>query len=281
MIKATVSIIFLLTFMTLASSVFSQTNDLADLMAKSESLMTQGDFYEALITLQPLLTTDQKSHSQEKALWTANQLCETLIRDNTILFEYEKEHTNKPPSDEDYMQYEKIVTLNKLGADIGFNHLGSIYDYNYGFLKQLVDRYPDSKLRPSSEYYLIQKGYNEPENVEKWLKDLYSYVNKYSDSGIGELYMAYYDIAHINDDLWWLLTYPDGVYSEPFKSSDSTVDKEKASKYKAEALKYFAKVIVSGYAPRFGYFNRSDIIKRFQELRRDEKKKDSVWIIYD
>ena len=179
------------------------------------------------------------------------------------------------------MQYEKIVTLNKLGADIGFNHLGSIYDYNYGFLKQLVDRYPDSKLCPSSEYYLIQKGYNEPENVEKWLKDLYSYVNKYSDSGIGELYMAYYDIAHINDDLWWLLTYPDGVYSEPFKSSDSTVDKEKASKYKAEALKYYAKVIVSGYAPRFRFFNRGDIINRFQELRRDEKKKDSVWIIYD
>jgi len=276
MIKATVSTI--LVFLISVSSVFGQSDDPADLLAKSESLTTQGDFYEALITLQSLFTTDQKSHDQEQAFWIANQLCETLIKDGIIQMEFEEICKKEIRREKDYMQYEKIVTLNELGADIGYNEIAGSYAYNYGFLRRLVEFYPDSKYRPSAEYYFIPKGYNEPENVERWLKDLYSYVNKYSDSVIRELYMAYLDIAHINDTLWRYLTYPDKFNSEHFQSGDLALDKEKAVKYKAEALKCYSKVIISGYVPE--YYTRSDIIKRFKELKQN-KKTDDNWIFYD
>lgn len=281
MMKRIISIAFVLAFPIWSILVFGQSEDL---LTTSESLMTQGDFYEALVVLQPLLTANQKSYSQEQALWRANALCETLVRDGILTREFEKVHKighTDRRRDEDYLKWEKIVTLNKWGAHIGFNHLGGIYDYHYGFLKRLVELYPDSKRRSAAEYYLIQRRYNDLEVVEKWLNELYSYVSKNADSGLGELYMAYLDIAHINDNLWQLLTYPDGIYNVPFSSGDPALDKERAARYKAEALKYYAKVIISGYGGRFVHFSqRSDIINRFQELKQD-KKTNRFWILYD
>ena len=255
----------LLVFPICAIPVFGQSESL---LTKSESLMTEGNFHEALLVLGPLLTADRKSYNQEQALWLANALCETLVRDNIFIEEFEKIHKTGHMDHrwaEDYLKWEKIVTLDEWGANISFNHLGWIYDYRYGFLQQLVDLYPDSQRRPSAEYYLIKKGYNDPESVGKWLNDLHLYVNKYGKSVIGELYMAYRDIAHINDNLWQLLTYPDGVYNVPFSSDDPALDKQRAAEHKAEALKYYAKVIISGYAGRFGHGSqRGDTRKRFQ-----------------
>ena len=143
-----------------------------------------------------------------------------------------------------------------------------------------MELYPDSRWRPAAEYYLIKKGYNKPERVEKWLNELYSYVDENARSGLGELYSAYLDIAHLNDSLWQLLTYPDEVYSVPFSSGDPELDKEKAAQYKVEALKYYAKAIIGGYGGRFGYPQWFDTRNRFQKLQQD-KKANRVWIIYD
>ena len=125
----------------------------------------------------------------------------------------------------------------------------------------------------------IEKRYNELEPVESWLNELHAYVKKYAHSGIQELYAAYLDIAHINDGFWAVLTYPDGTYSKPFESGDPTLDKERAAKYKAEALKYYAKVIISGYAGRY-YPARRIAIERFEALKQN-KKSGYSWIIYD
>ncbi|MFC1712677.1 hypothetical protein ACFL6S_03350 [Candidatus Poribacteria bacterium] len=275
MAKNTIFIAFALGFSMCLLSAFGQS---AELLQKSESLLSQGDFYQALLALEPLITADQRNHDQEQALWLANALCEIVVRDGE--FSKELEERRRRGSLEDPLKQKRIAMLNEWGADIGYNPLGGIYDYRYGFLKRLVELYPDSRWRPAAEYYLIRKGYNESERVGRWLNELHSYVDKNADSGLGELYAAYLDIAHINDNLWQLLTYPDEVYSAPFSSGDPELDKEKAAQYKAEALKYYAKAIIGGYGGRFGYPQWFDTRNRFQKLKQDEKI-NRVWIIYD
>ena len=276
---------FFLSTVSLAMSIFiwsiSVFGQPERVLKKSEALMTEGKFYEALAASEPLLTTDQRSESQEQALWQANALCETLVKDRILVNEFERERENLERREwRDYvLKWEKVALLNQWGAEIGYNEIGASYHYHYGFLKQLVERYPNSNRRPSAEYYFIEKRYNELEPVESWLNVLHAYVKKYAHSGIQELYAAYLDIAHINDGFWAVLTYPDGTYSKPFESGDPTLDKERAAKYKAEALKYYAKVIISGYAGRY-YPARRIAIERFEALKQN-KKSGYSWIIYD
>ena len=39
-----------------------------------EKLITEGDYYDAILALKPLLTSDRKSEAQEEALWLAHTL---------------------------------------------------------------------------------------------------------------------------------------------------------------------------------------------------------------
>jgi hypothetical protein len=80
--------------------------------------------------------------------------------------------------------------------------------------------------------------------------------------------------------LWQLLTYHN-EYSDHFTTGDSKSDSGRAAKCKEEALRYYAKVIVSGYPRRFGYYDRLDVpMTRFQELKQD-RKTHRFWILYD
>jgi hypothetical protein len=163
---------------------------------------------------------------------------------------------------------------------MSFNHLATNYHYEHGFLKRLIESYPNTKRRPAADYYLIERHYNSGAAVDRWLRDLRAYVSKYAGTGVIELYMAYLDIAHINDNLWQLLTHP-SEYSQYFTGSDPRLDREKAAQCKKEALKYYARVIVSGYSRRFGYYDSSDVtINRFHQLKQD-KKTNRFWILYD
>ena len=243
---------------------------------KAEALITELKFYDALIALEPLLTNDQKSDDQEEALWLANTLCNRLMKSLTNEF-HEKPRN---PSSDYWVEWEKAAALNRLGANITYDEIGGTYRYHYGFLKRLVALYPNSSWRPAAEYYLIQEGYPTPQDIDKTLNALHSYVEKYAKSGLAEVYMAYLDIAHLNHGLWVVLAHPDDPYSRHFEisSGDPEKDKQRAVRYKAEALKYYAKFIAK-YGNIFRYKGK-DAIESFEELKQN-KKSGYGWIIYD
>ncbi len=250
-----------------------------NLLARSESLLSEGEFLQSLMVLEPLLAAAEESSSQEEAFWRANALCDTLVNDYILLRRFVEER-GQNQMETRHLEWEKVVTLNRLGADISFDHLATNYRYGYGFLKRLIESYPNTSRRVSADYYLIERRYNSGEAVEKWLRDLRAYVESNPDSGVIELHMAYLDIAHINDNLWQILTHP-GEYSQYFTGSHPRSDREKAARCKKEALRYYAKVIVSGYSRRFGYYDSSDVtIRRFQDLKQN-KTTNRSWIIYD
>ncbi len=243
---------------------------------KAEALITELKFYDALVALEPLLTADQKSEDQEEALWLANTLSSQLMR--VLTDEFHEEHRDLPG---DYwVKWEKAAALNRLGANITYNEIGASYWYHYGFLRRLVALYPDSSWRPAAEYYLIARGYNDREAVEESLNARYAYVEKYAKSGLAEVHMAYLDIAHLNHGLWAVLAHPDDPYSRhvEINSDDPEKDKQRAVKYKAEALKYYAKFIVR-YENIVRYDSRN-VIESFEELKQN-KKSGHGWIIYD
>ena len=246
-------------------------------LEKAEVLMTDRKFYEALFALEPLLTTDEKSVEQEEALWLANALCKTWISTDDFYKRWEKEKqvNNKPEFkySDGFMWWDKVIILNQWGARIEYAHFAAAAGYEYGFLKRLVTLYPDSSWRPAAEYYLIERGHNEREPVEKSLNAHYDYVKKYAKSGLTEVYMAYLYIAHVNDNLWQALKSPDGWFNDQFTSGDPETDKADAAKHKAEALKYYAKFIVSvgyGYGSAFSD-DRRETVKRFEDLKQDKE----------
>ena len=262
------------------------------LLDKTEVLITELRFYDALIALEPLLVTDQKSEDQEEAFWLANTLCNQLMRSLTDEFrEIEldslwrkfgaelKTYPN-PQRSGVALKWEKVAALNRLRANITYNEIGASYWYHYGFLKRLITLYPNSSWRPAAEYYLIQEGYPTPSDIDKTLDALHSYIEKYAKSGLEEVYMAYLDIAHLNHGLWAVLAHPDDPYSRHFEisSDDPEKDKQRAARYKAEALKYYAKFIAR-YGNIFRY-EGTDAIESFEELKQN-KKSGYDWIFYD
>ena len=250
-------------------------------LEEAEALITELKFYDALVALKPLLTTDQKSEDQEEALWLANTLCNQLMR--ILIDEFREEHENPSnfglPSDQG-VKWEKAAALNRLEANITYDEIGGIYRYHYGFLKRLVALYPNSSWRPATEYYLIQEGYPTPRDIDKTLDALHDYVEKYAKSGLAEVYRAYLDIAHLNHGLWVVLAHPDSPYSRHFEiSSDNPEkDKQRAVKCKTEALKYYAKFIAR-YGNTVRYESRQ-VIKNFEELKQN-KESGYGWIFYD
>ena len=243
-------------------------------LEKSEALMTDGKFYEALFALEPLLTAAEKSADQEEALWLANALCKTWVHSNDFYERWKKDKQAKNESDWFIMEWSQVITLNQWGARIEYAHFAAAAGYQYGFLKRLVTLYPESSWRPAAEYYLIEDGNNEREPVEKSLNAHYDYIKKYAKSGLTEVYMAYLHIAHVNDNLWQALKSPESNYNDRFTSGDPETDKADAAKHKAEALKYYAKFIVSvgGYSYRGGFSNQyREAVKRFEDLKQDKE----------
>lgn len=248
-IKLLVVITFLL--FTLSYSV-SDTNNPVE---KCENLITELKFYDALVALEPLLKDKKKSEDQEKALWLANMLCERLedTLDGEKLKAQSQENLDKREID-----YEKVMnkfkTLNEYGARFTYFEMAGGYLYHYGFLKRLVDLYPNSEWRPAAEYYLIQAGHPIPQDGGNNLELLYDYVKKYEKSGLKEIYMAYVDIAMINHGYWAFLAHPDNDpfgMGDFFSSGDPEKDKIHATECKAEALKYYSLFILSGYQGKY------------------------------
>lgn len=248
-------------------------------LQKAEILMTDGKFYEALFALEPLLTTDEKSADQEEALWLANALCKTWISTDDFYKRWEKEKQAKNEPElmysDGFMRWDKVITLNQWGARIEYMPFAADAGYQYGFLKRLVTLYPESSWRPAAEYYLIEEdGYNEREPVEKSLNAHYAYIKKYEKSGLTEVYMAYLHVAHVNDNLWQALKSPESRYNDWFTSGDPETDKADAAKHKAEALKYYAKFIVSVGGYSYGYAFSDELretVKRFEDLKQDKE----------
>ena len=266
-----VTVSMCLVFMVLA---FGETESP---LQKAETLMTDGKFYEALFALEPLLTTDEKSVEQEEALWLANALCKTWVHSGDFYKRWERDKKIKKEPELWFMEWDKVTTLNEWGARIVYNHFDASADYQYGFLNRLVTLYPNSSWRPAAEYYLIERGYNEREPVERSLDAHYAYIKKYAKSGLTEVYMAYFRIAHTHDNLWQILKTPSGTPNDlsiGFISSDPEKDNEDAMKHKVKALKYYAKFIVSvgGYSYNGGFSNQyRTAIKRFEELKQDKE----------
>ena len=173
-------------------------------LEKAEALMTDAKFYEALFALEPLLTAEEKSADQEESLWLANALCRTWVNSNGFYERWQKDKQKKNEPDW-FMEWSKVIRLNQWGAKIVYEHFNARAEYAYGFLERLVTLYPNSSWRPTAEYYLIERGYNEREPVEKSLNAHYDYIKKYAKSGLTEVYMAYLYIAHVNDNLWQAL----------------------------------------------------------------------------
>ena len=247
-------------------------------LEKAEALMTDAKFYEALFALEPLLTIDEKSVDQEEALWLANALCKTWVHSDDFYKRWEKEKQAKNELglmySDGFMRWDKVITLNQWGARIEYMPFAADAGYQYGFLKRLVTLYPESSWRPAAEYYLIEDGNNAREPVEKSLNARYDYVKKYAKSGLTEVYMAYLRIAHVNDNLWQALKSPESRSNDWFTSGDPETDKADAAKHKAEALKYYAKFIVSvgGYSYHGGFKNQyREAVKRFEDLKQNKE----------
>lgn len=242
-------------------------------LEKSEALITELKFYDALLVLKPLLTTDQKSEEQEKALWIANMLSERLegILSDEYLEYYQERRGRGFIKGGLVKEWGKIDILNRLGAGFTYFEMAGGFLYHYGFLKCLVELYPNSSWCPAAEYYLIQEGFPVPLDAEKTLKALYAYVKTYQKSGLTEVYMAYFDIARINHGLWAFLAHPE---DDPFgnaieySSGDPEKDKELGAVHKAEALRYYAEFILSGFQGR-GPGQRKRTLESYKELKQN------------
>ena len=243
-------------------------------LEKSEALITELKFYDALIALEPLLTDDKKSEEQEKAFWVANILCERLqeILSDEYL-EYYQERKGKGFIKGDLSkEWGKVDILNRLGAGFEWSEPGGVFMYRYAFLKRLVKLYPNTSWRPPAEYYLILEGYDisqSPLSIDETLKALDAYVKKYEKSGLAEIYLAYLDLAHINHGRWAFLMHPNvegpcGPVVSPIKVSEK--DKEDAAVLKAEALKYYGKIIVG--SPWF--YQRETALRYYEELKQNK-----------
>ena len=232
-IKVGIFLILLLACATFTLSHLHSDMDVQTPITTSHKLIETGNYFDALLALKPLLISEQKSDAQEEAFWIAHVV--TLNWEKTII---ENRLWGRETS-------EQISLINEFGAD--FDNIDINFGYRYGFLQQLINRYPNSERRPIAEYYLIQKNYPTPMCVsdeDDILDKLQTYVDKYEKTGRFEVYMAYLDIAHIHHGLWAVLTYPDepsggGVMGSGYTSDDPEKDKKRAAAHKAEALKYY------------------------------------------
>lgn len=274
------------TFIVICCYLFTLTlcfGDEKSPLEKSEALITELKFYDALVALEPLLTTDQESEDQEKALWIANMLSDRLQRilSDEYLKYYQERKGRGFIKGALVKEWGKIDILNRLGAGFTYFEMAGGFLYHYSFLKRLVELYPNSEWRPAAEYYLIQEGYPIPQDAKNNLKALYAYVKKYEKSGLTEIYKAYLDIAYINHGLWAFLAHPE---DDPFgnaaeySSGDPEKDKELGAVHKAEALKYYAKFILSGFQGKHPD-QQAGALANYKELKQNKVRGYSLLVI--
>ena len=269
-------------YVTTLGMAFAETEDTLE---KAEALITELKFYEAMVALEPLLTNDEKSEAQEEALWLANILCAKLIE--VLDDELVEVNRHRNPGFIRYVELEKKTFLNQLGANIAYSEPGGTFVYHYGFLKRLLELYPNSSWHPVAEYYLIGEGRSVAAlDHDIALKALYTYVKKHAKSGLAEVYMAYLDIAAINHGIWAVLAHPEddptglGVIDR-YTNGDPEKDNERASICKAEALKYYAKFIVNSYRGREVHtYLREAALRGFEDLKQNKNFEDYI-LVYD
>ena len=163
-IKVGIFLILLLTCATFTLRHLQSDMDVKAPITKSYKLIEAGNYYDALLVLKPLLTSDQNSDAQEDALWLAHQLGEKIIDiidselQSSIKQMVKEGNTDSPQQIETKAFMDRVKPLNELGA--------RIYDYaemrgrhyDKGFLQRLIDEYPNTLKRPFAEYELIFTG---------------------------------------------------------------------------------------------------------------------------
>lgn len=262
-------------FIALAVAVFFPGFGRAEnisLLDKSKELMNGASYYAAIITLEPLLLQKENSDDQQEAYLIADKICGIFISeyDDLLMREFESIYGT---SSGNYMGWEKIKNLNRLGAGITYEHMGGSYDYQYEFLKTLLKRYPDSRYAPAAKFYMIRPGFNETKDVERELRELGNYVKKYPD--LKESDLARLKIARINDNLWQILSADYG--REQFTSGDRDKDKERATRSRQTALRLYQTLLKSKkIAPQ----TLTDIGERYAQLK-EHKLTNRYWILND
>ena len=244
----------------------------ASLLDKSRELMKGASYYAAIMTLEPLLLQKEKSDDQQEAYLIADKICGIFVNDYDYLLMREFESIYGLSSGKD-MQWEKIKALNRLGAGITYDQMAGSYDYQYAFLKTLLERYPDSPHAPAAKFYMIRPGFNVIKDVELELQELNRYVKKYPD--LKESDLARLKIARINDNLWQILSSDYG--REQFTGGDRDKDAKRAAKSRLTALNLY-KIVLT---------NKKIDVKTLQEVREryvDLKKlklTNRYWILND
>lgn len=231
--------ILLLVMTAIAFPGFARAED-GLLLDKSRELMKGASYYEAITTLEPLLLQKEKSDDQQEAYLIADKICDSFVNDYDHLLIREFESIYGSSSGKD-MEWEKIKNLNRLGAGITYEHMAGSYDYQYAFLKTLLERYPDSRYAPAARFYMIKPGFNVMKDVERELRELSNYVEKYPD--LKESDLARLKIARIDDNLWQILSADYG--REQFTGGDRDKDAQRAVKCRLAALKLYQAVLKS------------------------------------
>lgn len=242
------------------------------LLKKAESLITDLKFYEAMIALEPLLMSNEKSQAQEQALWIANTLgvevAENITAEQDALRSYPDYGNISEDDPRSQRLRKKREAVDRLGADIHYNEMAGTYFYHYGFLERLLALYPKSRWTPIAEYYLIHENRPlESVDTEKTLRALLAYVKKHANSGYFEVSMAYYDIARLYHGIW------------AASGGDAASAKERAAVCKAEALKYYAKFIVSDYQET--QWRTQEMVRQAYQDLKHERNARQYLLVYD
>ena len=208
-------------------------------LAASEKLAIEGKYCEALKALAPLLNSPTISTQRERALWQAKGLCDVISASG----ELEKLAEAAKPEGrmkDWYKEFELFKELNKLGASFTWDdHWEDYFGDGQQFMKRLIADYPDSRYRPSAEYYLIGYASDTLSETKETLKKLHAYLKKYERLPIREGAMAQLRIAQICDNLSWFVL-------KAWSSGDPTKDNADSAHYKAEALKYYTRFLING-----------------------------------
>ncbi len=257
------------------------TSAMQDSLSEARALVYEDQFIEAYLALEPLLTTDEQSEAQEEALWLADRLCAYVTTSDHLYSRFDAETPDDVTWDSGravaLQAWGFIAELNSLGADFEWDHFGGGYEYRHAFARRLVALYPESRHAAAASYYAIRPGYNDRENVERWVADLEGYLARYGDSNTIEAARARHTLAGIYDDLWQLLTHRyDSAEAREYTTDDGEADARRAHEYRILALRLYTDcLLLQGRAyPRVSL---ERVVRRSRALRRGEE--DGSWYI--
>lgn len=251
-------------------------------LTRAKSLYQLGEHYQALEALFPLLRGENGGEASrefhEAGLWLANQICEEFVNYNILVKWVDNAFPDRTLEGE-FRSAEPYVKLNDLGADIRFDQVSASYIYHYGFLRQLVEKHPDSNRVEAAKYYLIPRTFQDRKQAEIWVAVLEEYIQNHSEAGTPEYVWAHLDLARIHDVLWELIEHP-SHFSEGFTSQDKVGDRAYARACRRAALTHYETVLASGFEGRFGKNPRFYIENRYTQLQAKEPE-NALWVLYE